>query len=469
MNNVMSNFFMADWHDVGAAHVNKALRIILAAHDRQGKGVLGNVGNAATAYGIADRDAAMAVLNRYRDAGGEIGSWATQELKREQLDPLLAALADELGTTADGALDARVGVFSALQYMLHGRLPSAYKALAGTWGAKAVSNEAKSLIDLYQTEDEVFRLAAWLKAKEEGHTDIKAGEAARRSFLDYHINAPWINAMRNSAIPFISYTYRAVPMLLEVAGKKPHKLLKAMAVIGAINLLGTMLSGGDDDEDRKMLPEEKSGKVLGLVPKLVRMPWNDRHGAPVFLDIRRFIPLGDVFDVGQGHSALPIPPSLMPGGPVALAGEIIANKSMFTGKPITLETDTPKEQAAKITDYLFKSFAPNLLGVPGTYATTAVEQAYAGRTDSFGRELSVAQAIAGSLGVKLGSYPPDVLRMNLSIKAKAEITEIEHTIWGMARQVQTNRMTQAEFAKQIEYQRDKIRKVVTELREKVAQ
>src|SRR3546814_1036384 len=77
------------------------------------------------------------------------------------------------------------------------------------------------------------------------------------------------------------------------------------------------------------------------------MPWKDDNQSPVYLDIRRFIPVGDVFDLGQGHAALPIPPALMPGGPLALIGEIIANRSMFTGRPITLETDTAAEQASK--------------------------------------------------------------------------------------------------------------------------
>jgi hypothetical protein len=78
MNNVMSNMVMADWQDVRAAHVGKALRIVLAAGGTKG--------------GIADTEAATEILNRYRDSGGELGGWATQEISREQLDPLLTEL-----------------------------------------------------------------------------------------------------------------------------------------------------------------------------------------------------------------------------------------------------------------------------------------------------------------------------------------------------------------------------------------
>lgn len=468
MNNVMSNFVMADWHDVGAAHVAKSLRLILAASQREGKGALGNLGNQLAKAGIADREAAREILNRYTDSGGDVGSWVTNEIAKDQLEPLLAKLEQELAATGAQSAQAEVGVMSALQNALMLRFPTAWEAFKGSKPGKAIGTEANSLIDLYQAEDDVFRLAAWLKAKEDGATDIDAGKASRRSFLDYHINAPWIQAMRQSAWPFISFTYRAVPMLAEIAGKKPHKLMKLMMLAGALNALGGMLAGGgDDDEERKLLPEEKAGKIWGMVPKLIRMPWNDQHGSPVYLDIRRFIPVGDVFDVGAGQAAVPVLPGMMPGGPLVLFGEVVFNKSAFTGKPITLDTDTPLQKAEKVADHLYKAFAPNVLGLPGTYATTGVVEATQGRTDPFGREMSVAQAVASSFGVKLGSYPADVLRRNLNAKAQAEIAEVEKNIAQLKRQRQTNRISQDEFQEAVQVEVQKKTKIMRDLAEKV--
>lgn len=228
-----------------------------------------------------------------------------------------------------------------------------------------------------------------------------------------------------------------------------------------------MLSGGDDDKERKMLPEEKAGKIWGLVPKLIRMPWNDNYGSPVYLDIRRFIPVGDVFDVGAGHSAIPVLPGMMPGGPLVLMGEVFLNKSAFTGKSITQDTDTATHQAAKVADHLYKAFAPNLLGLPGTYATTGVMEAAEGRTDAFGREMSTTQAIASSFGVKLGSYPPDVLRRNLQGAAQGQLMEIEKNISQLKRQRQTNRITQIEFEDKVKVENDKKRKVMEDLAKKM--
>ena len=455
-NNVMSNFVMADWHDVTAGHVAKALRIMLAASksDRMSRA------------GIADRDAAKVILGRYSDSGGAIGTWATEELMSEQLEPIVAALQAEVNAAGERGGQAEAGVYAALQALLQKRFADAFDSAANSKPGMKVRKGAATMIDAYQAEDDVFRLAAWLKAKEEGATDQAAGKVARKSFLDYSINAPWVQAMRSTAFPFISFTYRAVPLLLETAGKRPHKLMKLMMLAGMLNWLG-VLAGGGDDKERKLLPEEKAGRVWGLVPKLVRMPWNDANGSPVYLDIRRWIPVGDVADVGAGHSAVPVLPSLVPGGPVALMFELYNNNSMFTGKPITLETDTGLEKTGKVIDYLWKAFAPNLLGVPGTYATSGVVDAIKGATDKFGREQSVAQALLSSVGIKLGSYPADVLRNNLMAKHRAEEAEIDKNIGALKRQMQTHRMDADEFAAKVQAQNEKKLKLLRELSEKM--
>jgi hypothetical protein len=99
MNNVMANFVMADWHDVTAGHITKALRLLLGAHERDGKGLIGRTGNGLARAGTFDREAATEILNRFRDSGGTIGTWATTELQKEQLLPLLEEYREALRMT----------------------------------------------------------------------------------------------------------------------------------------------------------------------------------------------------------------------------------------------------------------------------------------------------------------------------------------------------------------------------------
>lgn len=444
MNNVMANFVMADWHDVSAGHILKALKLMLAKDP-----------------------AAAEVIARFSDSGGSIGTWAAKELQQDQMRPIIEALEKELGLA--GNVAGQVGVMSALQLALKGKFPSAWEAIKPSVPGKATVKAARAMLDMYEAEDQVFRLAAWLRAKEEGATDLQAGKLARKSFLDYSINAPWVQAMRSTVLPFVAFTYRAVPMLLETAAKKPWKILKLGMLAGAINAMGYMLSGGDEDDERKLLPEEKSGRVWGMVPKLIRMPWNDANGSPVFLDIRRWIPVGDVLDVGQTHSAIPLLPGMTPGGPIALLMEFALNKTGFTSKEITLETDTPTEAALKTMDWLYKAFAPNIAILPGTYAYTGIMNAGTGRTDSFGREQSTAQAIVSSLGIKAASYPQDVLQLNAQRAAQAKIMEIDRGITQLKREYQRSGLTEEQFQAKVQVQIEKKVKVAEELQEKMGQ
>ena len=437
-NNIMSNFVMADWHDVRAGDVLEALHIIVRQKDPANKELLG----------------------RFEDSGGTIGMYTLSEIKRDQLEPLIEQLRADVAKV--GELHGMVGAGAALQSLLHGRMKEAYEIARSTKSGRMSAAVVKKMMDLYEDEDTVFRLAAFIKAKRNGATDLEAGKIARRSFLDYNINAPWIQAMRQTAFPFISFTYRAVPMLLEIIETKPWKIAKLAAFAGLLNALGYALSGGDEDKERRYLPNEKSGRVWGIVPKLIRTPWNDANDSPVFLDIRRWIPVGDVLDTGQSHAALPLIPVVIPGGPVALLVELLANKSQFTGKEITKRTDTAGEKTAAVIEHLFKAFAPNLFFLPGTYAATSVVNAGTGRTDVFGREQSVGMALASGIGIKLAAYPTDVLQRNATLELKSQLREINENMYGLGRERAVGGLSDADFSRKIQRESEKRKRLVEE-------
>lgn len=443
MNNIMANVVIADWHDVLATDVARALAVMVNSGNPENK----------------------RLFEAFEDAGGTQGTYALSELQREQLRPLVEQLQQEV---SDAEHSGIVNAASVVQALLAGRFREAASAAAGGGAARLAGKAADRMIALYQAEDTVFRLAAYIKAKEEGRSDVEAGRAARKSFLDYQINAPWIQMMRSTAFPFISFVYRAAPMMLETYARKPWKLLKLWIVLGGLNALGYALSGGDEDEERRLLPREKSGRILGILPpKLIRMPWNDRHGSPVFLDVRRFVPVGDLFDIGQVHSAVPWLPAAIPGGPLALAMELLTNKSQFTGRPITRESDTPREVAAKVSDHIFKALAPNLQILPGSFAFTAIVNAAKGKTDVFGREQSVPLAVASSFGVKLAAFPRDVARRGIKLELDAVNRDIGAEIGKLRREFQTRGIGREEFDRKLRFQLEKKRKATEEARERL--
>ena len=106
-------------------------------------------------------------------------------------------------------------------------------------------------------------------------------------------------------------------MLLETIGKKPWKIMKLALLAGLVNALGYAMSGGDEDDERKLLPEEKAGRIWGLVPKAHPHAVERPARIPVFLDVRRWVPVGDVFDLASSTPRCPScrPPSRWSPGP----------------------------------------------------------------------------------------------------------------------------------------------------------
>lgn len=366
MNNVLSNVMFMDLADVRAQDLVRAVKAFAEKNDDY-------------------IDA--------RDNGAFGQDMLSQDLRDNVLKPILDEIAKSEQQTAANPLLAKIGVVGTL--------------LDGIWGKVKAFDRA--LTGAYQTEDEIFRLAMYLRRRDLGDSAEFAANSAREQFLNYDVRAPWVNAARNSVFPFISYTYRAVPKLAESIAHRPWKVAKYFTIAYAANALAYMFDDGEDGEDRERasLRHEEQGWTWIGVPRMVRMPFRNEDGLPVFLDVRRWIPAGDVFDTAQGQSAVPIPAPLQFGGPLLLAFEFLLNRQAFTGEDITNElTDTATDKVNKVGDWLWKSWMPSAVWVPNSWYWTKVENALRDATDARGRPYGLPEALASSIGVKL--KPQDV-------------------------------------------------------------
>ena len=84
------------------------------------------------------------------------------------------------------------------------------------------------------------------------------------SFIDYNIDAPAINWMRNTITPFLAYTYRIIPILAETAIVRPWKYAKYAALGYGLNQMGDLVGGGDEEAERALMPERKQGSFFGM-------------------------------------------------------------------------------------------------------------------------------------------------------------------------------------------------------------
>lgn len=245
---------------------------------------------------------------------------------------------------------------------------------------------------------------------------------AKRWFIDYDIQAPAVQVLRRTALPFLAYTYRVIPLIAEAAVKYPHK----MAVIAGLGYAADYAVGlatpENEAKERKLMPERHQGKLYGapfMNPRMVKVPNFRDNQTPTYLDITRWIPGGDVFDVKHGSGILPgIPAPFQPS--FGAYGSIINSYQgydPYRGQPI------PGMGAGGWSAFvgnLYREFAPNNPIVPGSYSYNKLFEALSGanpdvdltdigfplngktyRETALRDRLPVMQAVAAVFGIKL--------------------------------------------------------------------
>ena len=255
-------------------------------------------------------------------------------------------------------------------------------------GVQAMFNKARKLPDaaerLYQAEDHVFRIAVYMDRLDKGFSKADAALEARKWFIDYDINAPIIQGLKRTVLPFVSYTYRIAPLLAEIAVKRPIKFAKWAGVGYALNELGVSIADDKkgEDLDRFTARENDNKNMFGMsfMPSaVIRTPWDSANGDALYIDVSRWIPGGDVFETRQTEGInIPILPSpLQPGGPlIDLSYMMFTNRDPFTGKEIESlnDGDTGIEEFGKVLMHFLKKQPPNMPGVPGSYATEKLQK-----------------------------------------------------------------------------------------------
>ena len=228
---------------------------------------------------------------------------------------------------------------------------------------------------LYQLEDQWFRMMIYMdRIKNKGMSRTEAALDARKWFVDYDINAPLIKALKRTTVPFISYTYRVIPLLAEAAALRPHKFAKWGALGYALDQAGQYIQ---DDKigtelDRITQREDLSRKMFGAVPVIgdlmpntnLRMPVNDKNGNALYWDVARWLPGGDIFEQRATGAGFPgVPGNFQPGGVYYDLLITLATKTdPFTGRELEDMGVDESDTGAVISHYL-KNQVPNLPGL----------------------------------------------------------------------------------------------------------
>lgn len=233
------------------------------------------------------------------------------------------------------------------------------------------SRSAKKMQAAYRVEDEVFKMVLYKRARDKGLSPKEAVDYALSFMFDYSEIPQGVKILRDSGLyPFVSYTYKALPALFRLSLTRPHRMLAVTAAMYGLNALSYMLLGedGDEEEERKYAPEYQQGYTVFGTPKLIRLPWNDAGGKPMFLDIYRWLPLGDFADTQNRFGGLPLPQWAIPNGPVVNhVAALLYNKDTFTGSDITKPYQSTLEKSKVRAMWAGSQWLPSHPFVPGSY------------------------------------------------------------------------------------------------------
>ena len=333
--NILSNVTLATMHGLTFRTMGRAAKMFVQFDTNPG------------AMSASDR----ALVQAFYDSGAVLGQFSSTEVKQTVYDKLSQAITPD----SDSSYLTKLKTFANYEKN---------KARLAR-----VDNLAS---DVYAAEDNVFRLAAFLNVAgnlqvREGTKTLtqaqmeEAGLAARKMFLDYDIDARVIRAMRQSFLPFISWSYAIMPVLGRMAIEKPWAMTN---VLMAYALMSAAMEGDDEEEMRKAAPDYLRNRAWGgLGPYMhLRVPFIGDDENPVYFNLGKYIPMFTLFQPPPGEAKLAgqeyIPGFATPSGPFVTLVSAMFGYDPFTGKPMHDPTDTQWDKLVRTGKAAYDTMAP---------------------------------------------------------------------------------------------------------------
>jgi len=303
----------------------------------------------------------LAVMRAFMGSGAMLGNYSSVEVKNVMFKSMAKHLKPE-----DENVMSRVSSFFNME---------ADKGNMISQLAKRGKNIDELAQQVYSAEDNVFRLAAFVKAAgdlaaREGvrtPTDTmlqEAGRFARKAFLDYDIDAPAIKTLRQSFMPFVSWTYAITPVLGRIAANQPWKVANVLAAYYLIDI-GMSALAGDDDEMRELGPERLDDRMFGIGPRMyIRIPFMGDDQNPVYYRLGDYVPLASTAKgLPNGFMGLDwFPGGLTPTGPfinaiIAAVGGV----DPYTGKPLHRPEEGSLSRIGNVARYGYDLFTSPMI------------------------------------------------------------------------------------------------------------
>ena len=262
-----------------------------------------------------------------------------------------------------------------------------------TEAAKLIAKYLDKPKALYQFWEQFFKLAIYINERQKGVSIKPAYKKAEKHIFNYNSLPPAVRWAKRWYSPFITFSYKALPLFAETAVRKPWKLAKYFILFAAVEEITRRMMGESKEEverEKKILPDYMRKSIFPGQFSHLRIPYKDKWGRSKYLDLSYILPWGDVAEQwGQSHLVgrpfLPTHPAWV------VLGEIAFNEILFTGRDLTIEDlDEGSDYWKKIGTQLWRQAVPSLAG---SYSYNKIMSAMKSERDWRGRERSIEEAV----------------------------------------------------------------------------
>ena len=257
-------------------------------------------------------------------------------------------------------------------------------------GAKKVGKAAAYWpMRIYELGDQVYKLGVFAQEFEMGKSADEALEQANRLFFDYSNVPTGVRFLRDwGVVPFLSYTYKLVPRMVDFAVNNPHRLLGLLGTLQLANELVMHQEWGEDFGDvqkwqQEMMPDWMNrgmfgtSKRGGIMTKAAKNEYG--HEYTQWLDYSQVIPGADLLNDGGIFRGLPFGTNPI----LSIVAGLANNKDQVLGNEIAPypEAEAPelkKRNTEARLKFIMRTLLPNLPVYPGAYSLERLGQALTG-------------------------------------------------------------------------------------------
>lgn len=371
------------------------------------------------------------------------------------------------------------------------------KAVESVWNAMSFWLR-KPMGKAYEAEDLYFRYLIYRDARQRGLEPADAVDFAQKYIFTYDDLPKTARVIRDFALPFFAYTYKVVPTLAETALQYPWRYAAPAAALYTVNAamyaFAASLGGGEDEDwwtvisryvtdpefrkkaneleanERKNLPDWMKGASLSLgTQKSIRLGVDEATGLPVFLDVSRIFPGGDLFDAHNNAGGVPLLAPITPNNPIlTTAAAMLFNKDTFRGKDLVNPlTDTSADAARIRAVWLYQQIAPAIavgnghfdraMNVIANQVGQPINLGFAEYTglDKQGMPVQAKYAAMQTVGIKARPIDLDAGESIQKSEVKKAVAELERQIRVTKEQEKRGSITYSQADREIEKIREK--------------